>query len=292
MFEWGYNDRPFTFRSSPNDRFYVKFEKIRRKPENFYKEMLLCAEKIYNKYDNIHILLSGGLDSEIVIRSFVDQKLRVIPTIIRFPRGINKHDISFAFDFCSTHNLKPLIIDFDPIQFYKTKESFFYIDNSQCAIPAFPILCKIIEMINGTVIIGSGEPEMAINPANNKLSVRDVEHEYSISKFAYKMGYDNVISLFFQYTTELVYSSYMNPVLKQITSKEKFISTVDYKYDFYSHYFKNLTPRKKYNGYENINKWYYDQYEKNAKKLGYLYDNIYHTQVLYTEINDFLGELK
>jgi hypothetical protein len=65
----------------------------------------LLAEK--NK--KIFVGLSGGMDSEYVMKRFLEEGVDATPIIISAP--CNKLESLFAFNFCRENNLKPIVIE-------------------------------------------------------------------------------------------------------------------------------------------------------------------------------------
>ncbi len=67
------------------------------------------------------IFLSGGLDSEVACTTFIRRNLKFIPVIVKFSNGLNQHDIHRAFSFCKRWDITPIVIEFDPVKFYRSK---------------------------------------------------------------------------------------------------------------------------------------------------------------------------
>lgn len=90
-------------------------------PNSFIESLKATAREIAASHkNNFHIFLSGGLDSEVAVRCFVDAKIPFIPVIIKFAHELNLDDVYMATNLCSTLNLKPIVLDFDPIKFFKS----------------------------------------------------------------------------------------------------------------------------------------------------------------------------
>ena len=67
------------------------------------------AKLIADKYDNLHLCFSGGLDSEYVALVLRRNKIPFTPIILLTPEH---PELWYAFKFCKEHNLQPLILDF------------------------------------------------------------------------------------------------------------------------------------------------------------------------------------
>jgi len=81
-----------------------------------------AALELRNDIDrDLYVAYSGGCDSEIVCLSFIEAGTRFKPVIFRFNYGLNDHDIQWAFDFCKVHNLHPIIVEVDIMDFFVSK---------------------------------------------------------------------------------------------------------------------------------------------------------------------------
>jgi hypothetical protein len=69
------------------------------------------AELIANKYDNLHLLMSGGLDSEFVASILYQHNIPFTPVIACAPDNHNQ-DYFFAMYWCRHRNITPLVIEF------------------------------------------------------------------------------------------------------------------------------------------------------------------------------------
>lgn len=67
------------------------------------------AELIANKYANLHLCLSGGLDSEFVASVLIRNKIPFVPVIVLTESNSENW---YAFKFCHKHGLTPIVFDF------------------------------------------------------------------------------------------------------------------------------------------------------------------------------------
>jgi hypothetical protein len=82
--------------------------------------MIFNAEAILNNYSELTLFMSGGLDSEMALRSF--ETLGKVPRIkiIRFSNNGNWFDIKHAVELLNRLNYSYEFIDFDLIDFYQS----------------------------------------------------------------------------------------------------------------------------------------------------------------------------
>ncbi|MBK8202131.1 MAG: hypothetical protein IPK68_07390 [Bdellovibrionales bacterium] len=101
-FKFGYNNKPEAFRTNPEQNWWVKYGRSRRRPLSFRDECMETARTIRAKVTgDIWILFSGGVDSETVLRSFLEAGISVKIAVARYKDQINLHDISWAVLTCN-----------------------------------------------------------------------------------------------------------------------------------------------------------------------------------------------
>ena len=87
-FKWGYNKRWFTERVKQQDRFTVMFGACEREPMSFKEECFDVARKIdnyaYMMGTSIELMFSGGSESEVMLRSFIEQDIKVNVNIMTY----------------------------------------------------------------------------------------------------------------------------------------------------------------------------------------------------------------
>ena len=67
------------------------------------------AEELYDLHGNKLVLfLSGGIDSEIMLNSFVALRIKPRVTVLRYERNNNLHDINYIFRALSKFYMTPL----------------------------------------------------------------------------------------------------------------------------------------------------------------------------------------
>lgn len=116
------------------------------------------ANLIKEKYKNLHLCLSGGLDSEFVATVLLRNNIAFNPVILMTP--LNNAEVWYAFKFCNTYKLDPIILDYtnqfdyDKLlkQIYNTSIKI----NSAPNVSLIPnVIAKIIK--GADILLGSGE---------------------------------------------------------------------------------------------------------------------------------------
>jgi hypothetical protein len=93
-----------------------------RKPMNLKAELVRNARSMIKHYPDLTIFMSGGLDSEMALRSFLAAGITPKLVTVRFPDGNNMHDIGPMMLMLTSMGLKYSIIDIDPEEFYYSGE--------------------------------------------------------------------------------------------------------------------------------------------------------------------------
>lgn len=268
-FHWSYDGTPFTLRTNPYSTFKMHWGKPSRPVMNFKDECIKVCQILAETYPNqkFNVLFSGGIDSEIVMQSFIWAGLtqRTKATIIRFTGGYNDHDIAYAIDFCKYHAIPYELMELDIVEFFNSKEYIPYGMKYQ-SIQLAQIQCIwALDRIQDDIpVLGTGEVffEKIFNwntwmedvPRKQYDWVYYVRENNDLSVPKYSILNNRpVISEFFSYTPEIM-KSYVNDQIVQDLVYNKLagkLSIASSKFQIYSQYFL-LKFRKKYHGYETL----------------------------------------
>jgi hypothetical protein len=78
----------------------------------FQKAADYTAQKIAERYPNLHLAMSGGLDSNFVAEVLYRNKIPFTPIISAVPNNNYEHFI--ALNWCQVRNIKPILLEFKP----------------------------------------------------------------------------------------------------------------------------------------------------------------------------------
>ncbi len=262
-FKFGYDYEWFRFRQSPLDKWMVSYGACERPVDDFKTECLATAALIRDTTSEpLRVLLSGGSDSEIVVRSFHEQGIPFRAAICQFNDNLNIHDISFGVVLC-----QQLGVPFDLIQLNISKflEGDFlkYAEPTMCRSPELCSTMWLADQVDGVPILGSGECYVVKRVPTNYIDSESpyertpwdmYERELIASWYRHFMlpGKERyAVPGFFQYTPEIMLSflrdeRVVDLVNDRIIGKR---STMTSKMGIYQKYFP-LADRKKYSGYE------------------------------------------
>jgi hypothetical protein len=253
---YGYDENLYNLRTSPSQKFKLSYSPCTRPPQSFEQELVNAALLVESKTQNaIWVCFSGGMDSEITLRAFLNAGIPVSAAILRFAGGVNDHDISYAMEFCRQNKVEFRIFEIDVDLFLETNLSRF--DYLQCCSPQFLSVIWLMEQIielGGCPVVGNGDICIKRTENTNAFNFIEKEKYFSYYHFLRQNGVVG-IPAFLQYTPELFLSFLLSDKLlyfiKGEAKKRKMLSISKFKYDIYNSFFP-IEPREIFNGYEHI----------------------------------------
>jgi len=172
---------------------------------SFKEEMLIAARSTMDHYAGLKpcVYFSGGLDSELVLRSYLDIGTDPIVNIFRFENHINEYDVSYAIVICETLGVKYNIIDFNVTKFFEHDaeaiSSIAQIDRPR----GLPQL-KFLDYTEGFAVLGIGDPRWTRSIKDNSPWILlDQEHDTGWDKYIIHKDIP-AIAQWFKWTPELV----------------------------------------------------------------------------------------
>lgn len=258
-FTYGYDDGYFNLRKSEDSRFCCYYKKASYIPKSFKEECIRVCCKIADVAEDLGriptILLSGGLDSEIVVRAFIDsgRKFQVVSN--RFAKEHNQHELFYIERFVQDKKINVEYVDIDIEKWLPSQESLELADISKCPYSEMLPTMKLIKEVwferNGLPILGNGD----FYAVNNGGSWEYVELEYIVAWMRY-CNENRIISAvnFFQLTPEITLSMALDPLMQNTISKNKHPNVRSTKYLVYKKNWIDVSLREKFNGAEKIQK--------------------------------------
>lgn len=166
---YGWGDNTYGKRLTADETFWYKFGPCTQTPMDFRAECIRAADLIYQSTEKeVVIHFSGGIDSEIICRSFIEAGHPFTACICRFTNHLNKHDIKYAVKFCQEFNIPFYFIEVDVLD-YLESDCLHYRDTE---FPN-PFWQKNMQKLfmdqgHGFQIIGEGDPFLSHDLLNVK----------------------------------------------------------------------------------------------------------------------------
>ena len=271
-FTFGYGEGTFNLEdASPNLNFWCNYSRAKYIPTSFKDECIKTARQLSESARSLGrtpvILLSGGMDSHVVVKSFIEAGLDFHTVTNRFLRNLNEHELTYVDKLRKEHNFSHEYVNLDIEKFLYSEEAATMAQESLCAYPQMFPTMKLIKRVwdnGGMPILGNGD-YYAVRFINPEWRLRDfskpkyvweyIEYEYILAWFRYAIKHNIVGGLgFFQH----------NPEIALAMSREDFIantitgtdegkqSTRSSKYLVYKKYWPEFENRQKYHGGEKI----------------------------------------
>ena len=254
---------PVSFRDSSDDQWFVRYGRCQRMPGSFREECLQTARRIReNTGLPIDLFFSGGVDSEVALRSFLEAGIDVRVLSLRFKNDLNAHDVEWVKRSCLALGVTPRFVDLDLLKFWET-EGLGYAERTQCVSPQLLSTMWLADQTDGFCVLGSGEnfivkrvPESYVPGETPYLrSTWDLFEKEKIAAWYRHFivrGRDAAPG-FFQYTPEIMLSWFFDEMgcdlwNDRIEGKRNSVST---KMQFYQRHFAVLD-RPKFTGFENV----------------------------------------
>jgi hypothetical protein len=256
-YSWKYDNVLFG-RQSGGQKFTTHFEKYNITIGNFGEELKKAAASTLDHYTGLRptIFFSGGVDSEIVLRTYKDIGANPEVLIFRYENDINILDVSYAVAICSSMNITYKLIDFNLTTFYENDAESIS-ENAQIDFPrALPQL-KFIDYAGGFPIYCSSDPSWYRRDDDYKIKGIWVsvchEHDVGYSKY---MRYINRpgIGEWFKWTPGLVISYTQLTWFKKLINDEYYgkLGVNSTKIIGYKEVYPDLINRAKMTGLEPI----------------------------------------
>ena len=248
--------------------------------DNYYVESCRAAEYIYAaRRGKLHLLYSGGIDSEYMVSVFLALGMEIVPVIIRLNNNYNEHDIQHAFKFCESKNINPLIVDIDFDEFVMSGKLLGITQQIKSSQYQYAVTAYVAGLLDGTVLLGEGEPYIKLNDISNRWDIIIYEYEQAIDNYFKQQGIYGTPH-FNRYSCEMFLSFLNDDRYKELASNliPGKLSSFSSKYIVYNRHSNfNLKSRSKYHGYEIIERseiFNHDTF-KEIEKFSKNYNGVY-----------------
>lgn len=272
-FVFGYNNIPFSKKENYlTDNFFCNYSRCIREPLSFKEECINTAAEVHKQAVSLgkvpYILLSGGLDSEVVVKSFIDAGLAFKTISFRYENDQSSHEEIYIDKFVFDHKLDHSYYDINPA-WLLSNEAILYCEQSACVrsemLPHMKLIKHVWDNLNGFPILGNGDL-YASKEINKYWLLKDrslpkyewlyVEYEYIVAWFRFAIANNILGSLaFFQHNPYIVLSMIREPAMKKCLNDELIykLSSRSTKPVIYKKHWPDLAIRMKYHGSEKVN---------------------------------------
>lgn len=252
-------DRQFGWRENSQEKYQLTVGQIDHnhyKNSNYAEELKRVADLIYKDLGNdLVIWLSGGTDSEIVLRNFLDIGIKPTCYTIKFKDDYNASDVNEAVELAKELDVPLKLIDFDVKDFYNSGQAKEFGKQLQCTQVTYLVVYYSILKIGLPSIMG-GELLLRRNintdPSSWYFCIRENE-DGSAMRFSNKFGVP-LVNEYFSYTPELMlYYLEDTDIQNLVTNRFNYkLSSVSSKNEILKKLVPDVRIRKKTHGYERL----------------------------------------
>lgn len=268
--QYSYDDGPLLGpKTSKNSIFKLHFaKKIEGKNLNYYDALLhngrMVAENFTGPFD---VMLSGGIDSEVVVR--INKQLGIKQNIytFRLENDYNIRDVESAQSICRDLGIKLNIIDWN-LQKWIENDAYEVYQRTFSPIIERMVRFDWFKYLDNIIVMGEGEPywkrELSPNysieenvgtspnySVKSKWHLHWVEDYFMSSTYANLIG-QTVIGEWYNYTPEVVKSFHKLPLIQKLLS-DKIVgkaSSWSSRTKIHQTLFPNISQKLKLVGYE------------------------------------------
>jgi hypothetical protein len=201
----------------------VEIDPPKRKVKSYYEETIIAAEYLYaNKTGKLHVMYSGGFDSQYVINIFKKLGFDFTPVIIRLQgndqeQDYNYFDTKHAFEFCSSSGLTPIVVPFNYDKFVESGEFTEIGKEIKCGSIRSQATLKVAGSIDGFTVWGNDPPYMKYNVERAVWQLEELEVIHCLLNF-YRNRNIAGCPYFLSYTPEMMLSFLLDPYMVDLAN--------------------------------------------------------------------------
>jgi len=251
--------RMYGYRSDPAEVFNVTVGSVDMeyyKKTTYREELRRTADSVYNEFGkDLVVFLSGGTDSEIVIRNFLEIGVKPRCVAIRFDNDYNLADINEAEAIARDLDLDLEILDFDVYEFYNSGEAKSFGEEVQCTqITYLMVYYHILKLGLPSVMGGEVLYTRGVSPTDSYWYYTFRENEdASAMRFSEKYNIP-LVNEWFSYTPELLLL-YTEDIEMNKLFTERFnykLTSVSTKNGVLKRLYPDIRVKKKTHGFERL----------------------------------------
>ena len=283
---WSFDEKIESKKDNPKSIYKNVINKKQSTPIMNLKDALYfnashMKDSVSGKFD---VLFSGGIDSEIILRTFKDLGISHNTFIFRYENKINALDVDYATDFCDSLNIPYKILDLNLKKFFETEAIDFF--NKTYAPKASRLVhCKFFDFLDNVLVMGDGDSYWQKIDGHWKINLGEDGHCSTI----YTKSIDRKsICDWYEYTPEVMTAFCNHNVIQQLINNEieNKQSSYSSRWLMYKEIWPDIKYRQKLTGFEiSINP--YERYEAIEEFQKIINGNISETEYYY-DYQEFL----
>lgn len=246
----------FSHRAPQATSFTVSYESVAREPFSFHEECRQLASAIATESTGLplYVCLSGGVDGEVVCRSFLEIGVSFIPVVFEYKKHIQE-DLRALRNFVTTHRLDLKTLPFDEESFLKN-ELPRWAERFPVSEPFIAFDMARIERLDGAVVFGCGD--IVLEPSPTGIVSNERGALFQVYDYMEKEKRTGCYQ-FFQGSAEIMLAFLNEPIIQtwlKLQPEMQFTDSRQFKSYLYKNIWTDLEFRKKWTGYERFAELY------------------------------------
>jgi hypothetical protein len=222
---WTFDGIKYGKRDTKKSIFKIQANIISHTPvKSYYEEIYNNAIAMRDTYSEpFDVLLSGGIDSEVVVRTFKDLGISHNTFIFKYENNYNYRDVVSATEICKSLNIPYKIIDFNLEHYYENDAYDYFKKSNTTRASRLPHL-KFFDYLDNIPVMGDAEPYWKRDLASDyskKSEWRFVlgEEGHSCSMYLYNQGRESICD-WYEFTSNLIPAFNNLPLMQQLLSDQ------------------------------------------------------------------------
>ncbi len=214
-------DNYLNYEIDAKNNFIVDFEKFKTSNFSFKWHCLQATLQICKDYPNPYLAVSGGVDSQAMLLSFVESQQDFQIVFFRYTdqsknKFFNEYDYNSLISFIEAKNIirSIKIIDIDLDNFYRSPRFFDMSNKYQCSSPQLIVHIYALSLLDRPFVLAWNLPNIYKFKSHNYIHVPDFKY-FSIQRFL-KLENKPGVPYFFIYSPEQFYTSLMIPDVRRL----------------------------------------------------------------------------
>jgi hypothetical protein len=254
---------------SLDPQFSVTFNPCTRAPQSWSDEVDNTAQAIANSTNKpLYVLMSGGIDSEMVARAFLDNGIKFKALTLKHKAGTNSHDTDWADIFCKNHNIQQEILELDTDKFDTIIKNYIAQGYRSTNIYHYMQLyiLEYVESIGGFAVGGAGE--QIYYTIDNVINLK-INPSYTLGRHWCQRN-NTWHQLWFSLDNPEIFASYMQIDIVRVMLQDPTYFVNDHpssteKIIILHKKWPKMWRRNKFSGFEKLQKIYRDPTEQKLK---------------------------
>ena len=218
---WSFDDIAYSQRTDKNSVYKFQIKKRLTLPVgSYYEEIYNNARHMRDYYSGtFDVLLSGGIDSEVVVRTFKDLGIKHNTFIFKYENNYNYRDVDSAVEIATSLGIDYKIIDF-PLQKFYENDAYDLFKKSKCIRSARLTHLKFFDYLDNIPVMGDAEPywKRVLGADYSKKSEWLIplgENNHNSSIYCHNLGRENVCD-WYEFSPNLIASFNNLPIVQDL----------------------------------------------------------------------------